>query len=333
VADTDLWQHYRQTHLTDAGAATVARSAIDLVVLSVIMDAGAGPDWRYRDPVTGATLGRSEGLAAATLDLFFNTLARDDGEGGLQLDAAAILEAGDDAVMRAFQHRPGNSLLGMAGRIRLLRGLGRRLRELQQEGIARPGHLLDHLRAAVDGPVTADAVLSLVLRSFNPIWPSGLVLNGVSLGDCGRHGLIETGDESDGLVPFHKLSQWLTYSLLEPLARAGLQVIEPDRLTGLPEYRNGGLFLDCGVLTPYDPGLPARPLALDHEAVVEWRALTVWLLDRVAAGVRQNLGLDADDLPLAAVLQGGTWSAGRKLAAEKRGGEPPIRLAIDGTVF
>jgi hypothetical protein len=67
---------------------------------------------------------------------------------------------------------------------------------------------------------------------------------------------------------------------------------------------------------------------------VEWRALTVALLDRVADGVRAALGLDAQQLPLARVLEGGTWAAGRRLALARRAdGAPPLQIASDGTVF
>ena len=58
-----------------------------------------------------------------------------------------------------------------------------------------------------------------------------------------------------GWMPFHKLSQWLTYSLLEPFGWAGVAVTDLDELTGLPEYRNGGLLLDTGVLRLRDPAL------------------------------------------------------------------------------
>ena len=57
-------------------------------------------------------------------------------------------------------------------------------------------------------------------------------------------------------------------------------------------------------------------------------------LDEVADLVRQQLGKTAEEMPLACVLQGGTWTAGRQLAAEKRAdGGPPIQLISDGTVF
>ena len=134
-------------------------------------------------------------------------------------------------------------------------------------------------------------------------------------------------------MPFHKLNQWLTYSLLEPLEWAGLEVVELDRLTGLPEYRNGGLLIDLGALRPKHPGVLGEAHAPGDPVIVEWRALTVALLDRVAPRVRSALGLSAAEFPLAKVLQGGTWAAGREVAAELRDGQPPLQLLSDGTVF
>jgi hypothetical protein len=62
--------------------------------------------------------------------------------------------------------------------------------------------------------------------------------------------------------------------------------------------------------------------------------LTVTLLDEVAGLIRGKLGLDAEALPLAKVLEGGTWSAGRRIARETRdGGPPPLSIVSDGTVF
>jgi len=54
---------------------------------------------------------------------------------------------------------------------------------------------------------------------------------------------MKRGDATDGLVPIHKLSQWLSYSLVEPLMAAGIEVTDLDGLTGLAEYRNGGLLV------------------------------------------------------------------------------------------
>ncbi len=334
VDGIDLWQHYCQERLTTVTPESIARTAIDLIFVSVLVDAGAGPDWEYVDPVTGATLSRSEGLAAASIDLFFNHMAVEDNQGSLMADYQSLINLDQSTIATAFQHRPDNPLLGLEGRQRLLNGLGVRLAELRQQGMYRPGSLLDHLQENTDGRcLEAGDLLALVLDRFNSIWPSGIVRDGVSLGDCGVHGALDKDGPGGDLVPFHKLSQWLTYSLLEPLQWAGIEVSALDQMTGLPEYRNGGLLLDAGVLEPIGEELLNHQLSVFHEAVVEWRACTVWLLDQVARGVRAKLGKDDKELPLASVLQGGTWSAGRRLAKEKRCGEPPINLGIDGTVF
>jgi len=130
------------------------------------------------------------------------------------------------------------------------------------------------------------------------------------------------------------LSQWLSYSLIEPLQRAGIEVTDIDGLTGLAEYRNGGLFVDHGVLTFRDPDDASREHDVASPLVVEWRALTVALLDRVADGVRRRLGLDAGALPLAKILEGGSWAAGRRLARDRRAdASPPVKIVSDGTVF
>ena len=81
-----------------------------------------------------------------------------------------------------------------------------------------------------------------------------------------------------------------------------------------------------------DPAWAERPGGRGDELVVEWRALTVALLDELAPLVRAQLGA-APDLPLACVLEGGTWAAGRALAQRLRGGLPPLTVVSDGTVF
>jgi hypothetical protein len=87
------------------------------------------------------------------------------------------------------------------------------------------------------------------------------------------------------------------------------------------------------VIVPRDPAVLERAHAASSELVIEWRALTVALLDRLAALLRAELGLDARALPLGKVLEGGTWAAGRKLAAELRNGAPPFAVQSDGTLF
>jgi hypothetical protein len=126
----------------------------------------------------------------------------------------------------------------------------------------------------------------------------------------------------------------LSYSLIEPLQAAGISVTEIDGLTGLAEYRNGGLFLDGGVIVPKEPGILTAAHPPYSTVIIEWRALTVALLDDIAPLVRETLGVAEADFPLARVLEGGTWATGRRLARERRpDGGPPLRIVSDGTVF
>ncbi len=315
----------------DADMAEQARARIDLAFVSVLIDAGAGQAWRFREAETGQVLQRSEGLAVASLRAMQQGLFSADAGNRWRVDAEALARITPQRLAGTFQHGPGNELAGVDGRAGLLRRLG----EVCADDPARfgtpprPGHLYDHWRAH-GAALQAAEILRTLLDALGPIWPGRISLGGVPLGDCGRHRAVP----GDGLVPFHKLSQWLAYSLVEPLRAAGVQVEQLDGLTGLAEYRNGGLFIDCGVLVPRDPGLLRNPLDALSEPVVEWRALTVALLDRLAPLVRKRLGKSARDFPLACVLEGGSWAAGREIAFEHRpDGRAPVDIVSDGTLF
>ena len=238
-------------------------------------------------------------------------LSRDSKNDPLRVDAERLARLTPVDLAMGFQVRGHNSLLGLEGRAGLLRKLG-------GVGLERPGVLFDRL--ATGPEVKAADILAAVLDGLSPIWPN-------PRGDVWDHPAI-------GAVPFHKLSQWLSYSLVEPLEGAGLNVVELDALTGLPEYRNGGLLVDAGALRPKQSLLLEKVFAPGDEAIVEWRALTVALLDRIAGHVRTHLKMDARSLPLVKVLEAGTWFAGRTLAARlRKDGGPPIAVESDGTVF
>jgi hypothetical protein len=320
-------------------AAERARVGIDLTIPSVLLDAGAGAVWEFYEAESGKGFARSEGLGVASFTMFANGAFASDKSDPLRSDAAALMQIADDDLEHGFQVDANNPLVGVECRTNLLRRLGAAARRNPNVfgTPARLGNLYDYLAArAQDGKISAAVLLETLLDALGPVWPGRLEIGGVDLGDCWHHphARVDASDPTDGLVPFHKLTQWLAYSLLEPLADGGLHVTDLDELTGLPEYRNGGLFLDMGVIVPRDSDLYTKALTVDHAAIVEWRALTVIGLDRIAQRIRSKLGVDAVSLPLARVLEGGTWIAGRKIAAEKRpGGAPPLNIVSDGTVF
>jgi hypothetical protein len=299
----------------------------DLAITSVLLDAGAGDRWRYRD-ARGGTYSRSEGIAAASYDLFVGGAFSDDASGApLRADAAALEGVTAASLARGLQVGDDNPMIGIEGRAALLRQLGQAVRAAPAWGGRLGGLGIELRKSAVQGRLAASEVLRAVLQGLGSIWPGREVCAGQNLGDVWRHPAV-------GRVPFHKLSQWLTYSLLEPLEWSGVTITGVGELTGLAEYRNGGLFVDGGVLVPRSDEVLHAEHEVSSEVVVEWRALTLALLDRTADRVRALLGLSADQLPLANVLEGGTWRAGREIAAERRpGGGPPLRIRSDGTVF
>ena len=344
------WRHFeaggvdRRAWLDEIqqSAANDAATLIDLVVVSVLLDAGAGADWHYKEERTAQLHARSEGLGVASFHAFCGGLFSSDPAQPLRVDATGLQRLSVSQLAEAFQVTESNPLVGLDGRVNLLRRLGKALAE-QPEGFgesARVGNLYRFMTVAGYEPaqsaittIASHDILILLLKTLSRIWPSGSVFDAQAIGDCWPHAALGKSSSTDGWIPFHKLSQWLTYSLLEPFEWSGVKVTGLDRLTGLPEYRNGGLLLDGGVLSLKN--LDAAKVAHhpSEEFIVEWRALTVALLDELAPLVRLQLGLTEAQMPLACVLEGGTWAAGRVLAQQLRGGTPPFPIDSDGTIF
>ncbi|KAF5348888.1 hypothetical protein D9756_009821 [Leucocoprinus leucothites] len=313
----------------------------------------AGNLWKYTEPSTNKVFGQSEGLGVASVHMFQDGFFSGIKEQPYRVDAAGLTKVTAERTGAAMQVSETNPMTGLEGRASLLFNLSKALTSSPQffgtEG--RPGNLIDFLesQALPTSPPTVplSALWIVLLDGLNPIWPSRLSLGGVSLGDvwpCPSLGQTAPGDpESDTIpVPFHKLTQWLTYSLIEVFQKElGWQVEGLEDMTGLPEYRNGGLLVDLDVLTlkpnvlPTDPksGLPTAPPS--HPAIVEWRAMTVINLDRIANLIRSELGLTSAQLSLAQVLEAATWKGRREIAKIKRPetGGPPIEIESDGTVF
>ncbi len=323
------------------------RAEIDLALVSVLLDAGAGPDWRYNEPAlpnaapaplntSRASLQRSEGLGVATFHMFMSGAFSSNPRNPMQADAQGFAELTESRLARGFQVGRRNPLVGVKGRLNLLQSLARAM-QAQPEVFGskpRPGGLFDTL--TLEGTrqsIKAEEILQLILHALAGIWPSENRLMGHPVGDCWPHRLAGGTGASAGWVPIHKLSQWLTYSLIEPFERAGVIVSDLDALTALAEYRNGGLMLDMNVIRWRDPQAADASYAPADEAVIEWRALTLALMTPLADMIRTKLKRDSQSLPLAKILQGGTWTAGRQLAQQRRNGLPPMTIISDGTVF
>ncbi|SCV01225.1 LAME_0G14862g1_1 [Lachancea meyersii CBS 8951] len=350
----------------------IARKLIDLFVLSVLVDAGAGNTWKYTVPGTEdapQSVGRSEGLAVASYYLFVDGRFSSDPKDPYKVCGAALQDLKLDEFARGFQISESNPMDGFEGRLKLIQRLGDALRSHTEifgpEG--RPGGLVNYLKTKSKTQDEKSCIIDLedvwnaLIAGLTSIWPVGrAVVNNEPLGDVwkldtkadavaeGREDASTPAGVPTDLVTFHKLTQWLCYSLLVPLEQYGYQftIEHKDLQTGLPEYRNGGLFYDFGVLK-LKPEAMARGQQLSKElqktselptfepqdgAIVEWRCLTIGLLDYLLLIVNEKLGYQ---LALPQLIEAGSWKAGREIAAKLRPktAGPPIELHSDGTVF
>jgi hypothetical protein len=310
---------------------------VDLATVSVLCDAGAGDLWKYIDS-RGQDVARSEGLAYATFDMFVDGVFSSDVALPFRVNAHGLKNLTLKQFCKGFQvNEMTNPLLGAKTRFEMIQRLGDALLahpEFFGQEVARPGNIVDYiLRNTVNNKVSIRVLWTAIVEGLETIWRKNLA--GVKRGDVWVYSpLKQIGQAGSDMIPFHKLSQWLAYSLLEPIERLGIQFTDMDLMTGLAEYRNGGLFIDMDVISPREPLIPGREFDAGSELIVEWRALTVILLDHVAEEARRQLQMTPDQLPLAKILQGGTWAAGRLLAGRKRENKgPPIKVRSDGTVF
>ncbi|KAF4956324.1 hypothetical protein FGADI_3901 [Fusarium gaditjirri] len=358
------------------------RRLIDLFLVSVLLDAGAGTSWQYKSNENGRVYRRSEGIAVASLEMFKTGLFSGNPNNKFQVDKDGLKNLTVEKLAAGLQSKPGNEMAGIQGRTDLLIRLGEALAAKDDfwgfEG--RPGCLIDHLLGHPSTQASSMLIVPLpvlwnvLMTGLAPIWPANrTAINGVSLGDAwpcqampqpGASSKVSAFPNSsnaaawESILPFHKLTQWLTYSLMQPMQQLlKMHFAGTELLTGLPEYRNGGLFVDMGVLNlkkddserglqNYNEwvqrtgakGVEVAPMfEPSDDVIVEWRGVTVGFLDMLCVEVNKALKpeLGGNELTLAQLLEAGSWRGGREIAEINRPNtkEPPILIESDGTVF
>lgn len=168
------------------------------------------------------------------------------------------------------------------------------------------------------------------MDGLSSIWPATRTsIDGKPLGDAWPCSSMPNGQAWEKITPFHKLTQWLCYSLMVPMTKLmNVHFAGAELMTGLPEYRNGGLLVDTGLLTlksadkerglvtyhrlvseTGEDGIEVVPtFEPSDDVVVEWRATTVGFLDELLAAVNKGLKLEgSSQLSLAQMLEAGTW--------------------------
>ncbi|ODV83796.1 hypothetical protein CANARDRAFT_9356 [[Candida] arabinofermentans NRRL YB-2248] len=345
------------------------KKVVDLFIVSVLLDAGAGNQWAFEED--GLKIGRSEGIAVASFHMFINGQLSSDSENDKYVvNGEKLLSLSTDEWTKAFQISESNPMAGLDGRIQLMRKLGSALttnKEIFGED-GRPGNIVDFLikksTVTEEGySVELEDLWMALMDGLSPVWPEEgrIKVYGKVIGDAwilqnkvnDSIKKFETEDipEWSRVVTFHKLTQWLTYSLFLPLQKfAGFKILNANYMTGLPEYRNGGLFVDLSLLSlkpeqlekglsfskkvGFNPDIPTFVPADD--VIVEWRSCTICLLDYLLPLINKKLEVAGTEYELALpqLIEAGSWSSGRRIAKKLRAnGGPPIELFADGTVF
>lgn len=170
------------------------------------------------------------------------------------------------------------------------------------------------------------------MNSLSPIWPAtSTYIDGICIGDAWPCSLMPSHPTHpwESIVPLHKVVQWLTYSLMVPMTKLlNVCFVGSELLTAPPDYNNSGLLIDIGLLTlkPEEnergltqyrknaqlkgqPNVEVVPLfGIDDGVVVEWRAITICVLDELLAEVNGLLGLSVNNaLTLPQMLEAGAW--------------------------
>jgi hypothetical protein len=349
----DLLEKWKKAGCDDK---ELTRRLIDLFFVSVLLDAGAGDHWNYVEPGTQKSYERSEGIAVASLYMFLDGDYSSEKSDVPLVDGKGLAQLTTDALAKGLQVTESNPMLGVDSRANLLRGLGKSL--LAHPDIfgeaGRPGNAVDFLLKSASDSTTLDILTfwDLLQTLLIPIWPQDrTTIDGSPIGDAWPLGALakQAGSAHDDksnpefIQPFHKLTQWLTYSLMVPFQRIlGITWLNAKALTALPEYRNGGLFVDMGVLSlkkdTLEVGLKASgeslpSFAAGDDVIVEWRAMTLVLIDKLYPMILSRM--DGAQLSMAQLLEAGTWKSGRETAAKLRPKtkSSPIIIQSDGTVF
>ncbi|KAJ4288221.1 hypothetical protein N0V88_007410 [Collariella sp. IMI 366227] len=332
---------------------------LDLFLVSVLLDAGAGTEWSYKSPENGRIYRRSEGIAVATLDMFKAGMFSGNPNNKYQVDSVGLRHLTVDMMAQALQSRPGNEMAGIEGRAQLLIRLSRALENREFFGDdGRPGSMLDHILSHPSTQASSVIIVPMPFCGTSMPQPAQSPSSPTFSPFPNTTGQANGVAPWESILPFHKLTQWLTYSLMQPMQTImKMQFAGQELMTGLPEYRNGGLFIDMGVLTlkPEDEerglrhyneycqrtgtgGVEVAPMfEPGDDVIVEWRGVTVGFLDLLAVEVNKALKheLQGNELSLAQVLEAGSWKGGREIAEVSRPNtkEPPILIDSDGTVF
>jgi hypothetical protein len=148
------WQHFevggipRVTQLLQSWPSTVntqeqTRRLVDLFLVSVLLDAGAGTKWSYTSKEDGQVYKRSEGLAVASLEMFKAGVFSSDERQPCQVDAKGLSRMTVEMLADGMQVSEKNPMSGLEGRAGLLMRLSQAMQNQEMFGKdGRPGNMI-----------------------------------------------------------------------------------------------------------------------------------------------------------------------------------------------
>ncbi|KAI7904272.1 uncharacterized protein BX663DRAFT_530376 [Cokeromyces recurvatus] len=330
------------------------RRILDLFVIAVLLDLDPSQGYSYQESTHHRIYKKREGMAIAILEMFMNGVFSINPEEPHRVDSEALMQLTLDDLLSGLK-TTSDELIGIEDRFELLKHLAQVLQVRTdyfggQEGfMPRPGNMMDYL---LNHPTTIKTKKGPLIR-LETLWPIVFEMGELWTvqSDYSNGDVWSCCSNDNLLVPIHKLSQWMIYTLIEPMEKLLGAVIEgTEQLTPLPDYANGGLLIDTGLITlksqDYERGIEnyrqhtnllgqskvemIPMFDISDSAIIEWRALTIAYLDLVCDRVRAALKLTRKALSLTQLIEGGTTSAGRELAELSRPNtqQPPILIKV-----
>ncbi|WP_319772686.1 DUF1688 family protein [Breoghania sp.] len=310
----------------------MGRAAFDMALVAGFIGTVAPAGWGFADGMAAERYPGADGLAVASLSMIASGLFSGKPLDPLRADAGQLVRVSVDEIAAGLQIGPGKPAMDCTPLAHILQHLGEAV-GLRDDLFAhnddpRPGGLFDLLfEEGLEGAVGASRVMDLLCEGLSMVQVEGPALGGIPLGDTAKHPAlrgegVEEGTET--FMPFHARLQRLVPDLVEPLVWAGVEITGLEDLTVGSDAAAVELLLDAGVVTLCDGPLQGGVIALDAPQAVELRAVTVALFDRLAEKLRMQLETNAEEMPLAGLLEGAIRYAAGKIALEKRGSLAPM---------
>ncbi|MEP2705784.1 MAG: DUF1688 family protein [Roseibium sp.] len=315
VGGVDRWGAIANARAFESAEEMLTASA-DLAILTALMNTTRPINWSYTEPNTGAEAEGKSASALAAFNMFSAGFFSADLSDPFRVDAETLIRIPAEELATGLQWDQLRNDDLVQKMQRLLKRFGEALAlrsDLFGEGqTTRPGLLARHLAETGNGTVDANAVLDQLLEALVPVWDGGAVLEEITLGDSFTHSAAANALE---IMPFHLCAQEMVYSLVEPFAWAGCEVANLDALSGPSDLIHAVLFAETNVLG-FGTDFEIADAAITQDRMVEIRAVTIALTDRLSDMLRKELNVASDQLPMTCILEGGTSRAGGQILRE-----------------